>query len=425
MSHAASRLELNVLTFLLPSGWAIGTERNTQTKVCPALFSIWTARVSCLLLISIPRYSLSLNMPAKRKADLPSSPPSTKRKTRSGGDADVFVPLFDWDEPPQPLARSPQKRKNATSNGSLLKQRHGASSTNDAPVSELAPTEIDEDNGSVDDLDVLRSRPITLPLHRPHAGVASSSRTSSAGSPVPITPTKARNRPSFLSKSQSSQRFITDEDEDDEDEEEEPVSPTKAHRSIRPLPSRSRPHPLSTSSAASDQSEFESPLKVSVPLKGKGKSRELASSGSEGFVEELIEAEIAADDEDEDAGVEQSPSKRAGLRLELGPLSPGSHRLLDAQRKAILQSLLKPPVRASASGETSKHSSLQSLVSLLQGSTERGEGNSCLVLGPRGSGKSRVRYAPLGCILSLIKSSPIHSSLKTLSTVSKLEILWS
>lgn len=179
-------------------------------------------------------------------------------------------------------------------------------------------------------------------------------------------------------------------DDDDDEDEEEPVSPTKTHRSIRPLPSRSRPHPLSTSSAASDQSEFESPLKVSVPLKGKGKSRELALSGSEGVVEELIEAEVAANEEGEDGGVELSPSKKSGLRLELGPMSPGSHRLLDAQRKAILQSLLKPPVRANAAGEASKHSSLQSLVSLLEGSTERGEGNSCLVLGPRGSGKSRL-----------------------------------
>ncbi|KAG8927044.1 hypothetical protein FRC01_008072 [Tulasnella sp. 417] len=327
-------------------------------------------------------------MATKRKADLPSSPPSTKRKTRSGGAADVFVPLFDWDEPPNPQARtsaSPTRRKNVPP----LKQHRGASSTNDASVSELAPTELDEeDNGSFDDLDVLSSRPITLPLRLPRAAVASSSRTSSAGSPAPNTPTKARKGPSFLSKSQSSRQFVADEEDDDDDDG--PVSPTKTHRSIRPLPSRSRPHPLSASSAASDQSEFESPLKVSVPLKGKGRSRELALSGSEGAVEDLMGDEFAAEEDDEDPGVEQSPSKRTGLRLELGPLSPGSHRLLDAQRKAILQSLLRPAVRANATGEASKHSSLQSLVSLLQGSTERGEGNSCLVLGPRGSGKSRL-----------------------------------
>ncbi|KAG8955402.1 hypothetical protein FRC04_008753 [Tulasnella sp. 424] len=329
-------------------------------------------------------------MPIKRKASVPSSPPSTKRKTRSGGDADVFVPLFDWDEPSNP-GSSPTKRKAAASSSSrsLLKQTRGTVSANDASVSELAPTELDqEDDGSGDDLDVLGSRPISITAPRlPRSAVASSSRTSSAGSPAPNTPRAARNRHNFLGKSQLSLRFGAD-DEDDE-EEDGPVSPTKAHRSIRPLPLRTRPRPLSTSSAVSDQSDLESPLKVSVSLKGKGKAREVASSGSEAVVEELVETE-AADDDDHDDGVQQSPSKRAGARVEIGPLSPSAHRLLDTQRKAILQSLLKPPIRANATGEASKHSPLQSLVSLLQGSTERGEGNSCLVLGQRGSGKSRL-----------------------------------
>lgn len=336
-------------------------------------------------------------MPIKRKAGVPSSPPSTKRKTRSGGDADVFVPLFDWDEPSNP-GSSPTKRKAAASSSSrsLLKQTRGTASANDASVSELAATEIDQaDDGSEDDLDVLGSRPISITAPRlPRSAVASSSRTSSAGSPTPNAPTAARNRHNFLTKSQSSRRFVAD-DEDDDEEDDGPVSPTKTHRSIRPLPLRTRPRPLSTSSAVSDQSDLGSPLKVSVSLMGKGKAREVALSGSEGVVEELVETEAAAEDDDDghDDGLQQSPSKRAGARVEIGPLSPSAHRLLDTQRKAILQSLLKPPIRANSTGEASKHSPLQSLISLLQGSTERGEGNSCLVLGPRGSGKSRVRYA--------------------------------
>lgn len=319
-------------------------------------------------------------MPAKRKASLPNSPPSTKRKTRSGGAADVVVPLFDWDEssPPSPTKLRPPKQ------------------ATDASISEHAPTEVDEeDNGSIDDLDMLSPRPTrSVP---PRIGVASSSRTSSAGSPAPHTPSKSRVKYNIFPKASSSRRqVINADDEEDDEEEEEPVSPTKSRRPIRPLPSRTtKPRTFSTSSAAS--SGYDSPLKVSIALGGKGKARASVSSSSEGFVENLVDP-----DEEDDDGISRipsSPSKRAGARMELGPLSPNSHRLLDAQRKAILKSLLKPPIHTDTTDEASKHSPLQSLISLLQGSTERGEGNSCLVLGPRGSGKTRVGRVQNGPIL--------------------------
>ncbi|KAJ9120234.1 hypothetical protein QFC22_003134 [Naganishia vaughanmartiniae] len=56
-------------------------------------------------------------------------------------------------------------------------------------------------------------------------------------------------------------------------------------------------------------------------------------------------------------------------------------------------------------GEEEKNEVLMQLVNLLTGTVERGEGNSCLVLGAKGSGKTRV-----GCCLALLKSGYLFSS---------------
>jgi hypothetical protein len=58
----------------------------------------------------------------------------------------------------------------------------------------------------------------------------------------------------------------------------------------------------------------------------------------------------------------------------------------------ILENLLAPPSRTPRpfANEGPENEALTSLVNLLRGTAERGEGNSCLVVGSKGSGKTRV-----------------------------------
>lgn len=70
---------------------------------------------------------------------------------------------------------------------------------------------------------------------------------------------------------------------------------------------------------------------------------------------------------------------------------------LNAQKRAILRALQHPPDVDGGDDEDADDSpptnavAYQQLTDILDGSVSRGEGNSCLLLGPRGSGKTRVR----------------------------------
>jgi origin recognition complex subunit 4 len=67
---------------------------------------------------------------------------------------------------------------------------------------------------------------------------------------------------------------------------------------------------------------------------------------------------------------------------------------LNAQKRAILAALQNPPDfntdKGGENGSLTNTIAAQQLFDLLNGTITRGEGNSCLVLGPRGSGKTRV-----------------------------------
>lgn len=81
---------------------------------------------------------------------------------------------------------------------------------------------------------------------------------------------------------------------------------------------------------------------------------------------------------------------------------------LDAQKRAILYALQRPSDAINdleSDGQEEEDiptnaTAFQQLTNLLIGTTLRGEGNSCLLLGPRGSGKTRV-----GC--SLFSPHPV------------------
>jgi len=70
---------------------------------------------------------------------------------------------------------------------------------------------------------------------------------------------------------------------------------------------------------------------------------------------------------------------------------------LKAQKRAILRNLSHPPatlfesnIKRTSEKEPENLLPVATLTALLKGTTARGEGNSCLVLGPRACGKSRV-----------------------------------
>lgn len=83
------------------------------------------------------------------------------------------------------------------------------------------------------------------------------------------------------------------------------------------------------------------------------------------------------------------------------PHSPSRYppSCLHAQKRAILHALHYPKTvvfdKVDENGEPSANAvALEQLTAPLTGTLERGEGNSCLLIGPRGSGKSRVGVCP-------------------------------
>jgi hypothetical protein len=72
-----------------------------------------------------------------------------------------------------------------------------------------------------------------------------------------------------------------------------------------------------------------------------------------------------------------------------GPLPHHLYHFVPLQKKVILQRLRNPPY-VELGGDRVVNGAGKELRGLLEGTMERGEGNSCLILGPRGSGKSLV-----------------------------------
>ena len=95
-----------------------------------------------------------------------------------------------------------------------------------------------------------------------------------------------------------------------------------------------------------------------------------------------------------------SPSKRVtrpGALTTPGTatkLSAHYHKCLQAQKRVIMAALRNPPEIDMEGGDDERpctnELAYNDLCDLLTGSVVRGEGNSCLLIGPRGSGKTRV-----------------------------------
>lgn len=85
----------------------------------------------------------------------------------------------------------------------------------------------------------------------------------------------------------------------------------------------------------------------------------------------------------------QSPLKRQSL-LTSKHLPPQFYPCLNAQKRVILQTLHAPSALFSVEEDGNEKTAKKLLLDLLQGTVTRSEGNSCLLLGPRGSGKSTI-----------------------------------
>ncbi|KAG6916101.1 hypothetical protein DXG01_008428 [Tephrocybe rancida] len=109
-----------------------------------------------------------------------------------------------------------------------------------------------------------------------------------------------------------------------------------------------------------------------------------------------------------------SPTKRKGATISssarVPPVLPRHlHACLNAQKRTILRATQHPPDVASDYDDDDDEPSTnalaaQQLTGLLDGTITRGEGNSCLVLGPRGSGKSRLVEQ---CIARFAEDKPL------------------
>lgn len=91
----------------------------------------------------------------------------------------------------------------------------------------------------------------------------------------------------------------------------------------------------------------------------------------------------------------KSTADTAPLRLPT-ILLPHLYPCLSAQKRSILAALQQPPEFSGdeddEDGPLTNTTTSQQLSALLAGTVTRDEGNSCLILGPRGSGKTRVRW---------------------------------
>ncbi|KAJ4469106.1 hypothetical protein C8J55DRAFT_584402, partial [Lentinula edodes] len=87
-----------------------------------------------------------------------------------------------------------------------------------------------------------------------------------------------------------------------------------------------------------------------------------------------------------------SPQRSPSRYVAKGNLSHHLCESLTFQKRAVLRALQHPPVIESedASERSTNEIAMEKLSDLLDGTATRGEGNSCLLLGPRGSGKTQT-----------------------------------
>ncbi|RDB22882.1 Origin recognition complex subunit 4 [Hypsizygus marmoreus] len=194
--------------------------------------------------------------------------------------------------------------------------------------------------------------------------------------------------------------------EDDPDSPSPPPSPTTKYKTTV-LPERhSTPHSATTTLRSNPSSSPLLPLRfdsVAVPpLLSRRQSSSLLSGIDSRPVTPLVPITIAVPTSPSNVvpvAASATPTKRVRRTLPSPTRAPHDitshlHPCLNAQKRAILQCLQNPSDIMDDGNDDEEPSTnavaFQQLESILAGSVTRGEGNSCLLLGPRGSGKTRL-----------------------------------
>ncbi|KAG8904363.1 hypothetical protein FRB99_001864 [Tulasnella sp. 403] len=289
-------------------------------------------------------------MSLKRKStanDL-AQPTENKRRTRSSGKPEITVLLW-----PDDLEHQPHPKEDADQTAQTREKYGFARSENAITIDTSEEDQLVSDTGSVQEIDgFIRPLPTPPPFLRPPPSFPRDSETVSSSPSRSSSPSKGRRSTFNHSRPRRNQVLSS-------------PSPTPSSRPEGPF---------------SDLDEIQA--SNIIRFKGKGRA----------FVEE--------DEEDESViEVEQNPIVQRRQPRATRGLDSRFNDLLEAQKITMLRKLSRPSI---SNGFTNAQNTvaMESLVSVLRGSTERGEGNSCLVVGPRGSGKSAIIEEAIASISS-------------------------
>ena len=223
--------------------------------------------------------------------------------------------------------------------------------------------------------------------------------------PTPTEPAK----PSRRTRRENAQTIDTSSLKENEQSDEDGEEGRSSDDELQLAPENKRPRDV----AGGKRVVFDSVEIVALPVRT---TRLYGRNGKTSVISSARSTAVSAVDEQrvvQETTLPASPQKRSSLKEDApshstirlpATLPPSLHSCLKAQKRVILNALNDPPgVDFSSNSREAEDSddddevanvtAFQQLTSLLNGTTTRSEGNSCLLLGPAGSGKSRVRYA--------------------------------
>ncbi|KAJ7228601.1 origin recognition complex subunit 4 C-terminus-domain-containing protein [Mycena pura] len=204
--------------------------------------------------------------------------------------------------------------------------------------------------------------------------------TARSPSPAPISPAKKRGRPPQNLPQSSTAK----------------LSPTKTRG--RPLKTSPAIETPSKRRGRAPQKRSPSPsVKLSPAKRSRRppKSRTpspVPDSEYSGTVTESREPSppIASSSHVSEPGLEPAEEQISPFPLDLNPSFHASSTVLNAQKREILRATQNPPNLVDDDDDSTNRITSKQLIDLLRGTVVRGEGNSCLLLGPRGSGKTSI-----------------------------------
>ncbi|KAJ7180135.1 origin recognition complex subunit 4 C-terminus-domain-containing protein [Mycena crocata] len=225
-------------------------------------------------------------------------------------------------------------------------------------------------------------------------------RSTSSRSPTKPLPGKASDEglfgppssPTKRIRRSASSRFHTKPRVEDSDDDIPSPARSPSKRATRSVPSLSPNKPPPTkASPAKKRRRSPSPVPDSEP-ESRDPSPPVASPSRWASSVQSREEQKAPPPT---ATIHYSPSKTAH---HLPSIS--SQHCLNAQKREVLYAVQCPPDIIDEEDDSTNSTAFKQLADLLKGTVIRGEGNSCLLIGPRGSGKTRIADQ---CISNLLE----------------------